>query len=159
MVNAETLIKTEFGQALRQEREARLRSLAWLSAETKVGLAHLEALEKGHFDALPGGVFRRGIVRAYVQAVGLEEDRWLPQFQQILDADPALQSDRSTQDAWEQLAENVRRGRKPSARADGRRWFGVAMLLLLVLVAAFAVWHFQIVPRQRNLESIPRDNS
>ena len=62
----------EFGERLRAERERIGITLETMSAQTKVNLRHLEALERGDYRVLPGGVFRRGFVRAYLKAVGLD---------------------------------------------------------------------------------------
>lgn len=73
---------TGFGEALRFERERRGISLHALSAETKVQPRHFLALEQDAFGELPGGVFRRGILRAYLHALELEEQEWVPRFDQ-----------------------------------------------------------------------------
>ena len=66
---------TGFGEALRLERERRGISLEALSAETKVRRRHFLALEQDEFGELPGGIFRRGILRAYLHALELERSR------------------------------------------------------------------------------------
>jgi len=66
-----------FGDELRRERMRRKVSMESISEETKISVRHLEALEAGEYDSLPGGVFRKGIVRSYLAAVGLEETPWI----------------------------------------------------------------------------------
>jgi len=63
---------SEFGEELRQEREARGIALQSIIDATKISSRHLQALETNHFDYLPGGVFNRGIVRSYARVVGLD---------------------------------------------------------------------------------------
>ncbi len=133
-----------FADELKSAREQRGLSLESLSAETKVNSRHFFALEQGNYRELPGGVFRRGIVRAYLKAVGLEEEAWLPRFQQSF-ADwqratgipPEVNGE-----AWAVFAENVKRNRAPAATGTGIRWVGVLALLLVLLAAAWATWHF-----------------
>ena len=42
----------------------------------------LEAIERERFDQLPGGVFRSSFVRQYAQAVGLDEEQTVAEFEQ-----------------------------------------------------------------------------
>lgn len=61
------------GAGLRAARLASGRSLAALSEKTKVNVRYLVALEEGDFDTLPSQVFALGYVRAYADALGLDE--------------------------------------------------------------------------------------
>ena len=140
---------TPFGGQLRAERERRGLSLDLVHAETKVSLRHLQALEEEHYAELPRGVFRRGIVRAYLRAIGLDEQPWLPRFEQSLAehgmADPAQPDEK----AWATFATNVKNARAGTGRRSGIRWWGVLLLLVLVAAAGFAVWQFVLKPRLR----------
>jgi len=128
-----------FGDELRMERERRQITLETICAVTKVSVRHLEALEAGNYTDLPGGVFRKGIVRSYLSVVGLEETGWLERFDTTLrasggDADEA---------GWTEFAENVRRNR--SGRAGSRvdsRWLGVAVMIAALVVLGWSVWRF-----------------
>ena len=64
-----------FGDRLRREREMRGITLDEITESTKISRRHLEALEKEHFDQLPGGVFNKGFVRAYARFLGIDEDQ------------------------------------------------------------------------------------
>ena len=64
-----------FGDRLRREREMRGITLDEITESTKISRRHLEALEREHFDQLPGGVFNKGFVRAYARFLGLDEDQ------------------------------------------------------------------------------------
>lgn len=128
-----------FGGELRMERERRQITLETICAITKVSVRHLEALEAGNYTDLPGGVFRKGIVRSYLSVVGLEETGWLERFDATLrasgaDADGA---------GWTEFAENVRRNR--SGRAGSRldsRWLSVAVMIAALVVLGWSVWRF-----------------
>lgn len=61
-----------FGARLRLQRERRHVALSAIAAETKINLSLLEALERDDLSRWPEGIFRRGYVRAYAQAIGLE---------------------------------------------------------------------------------------
>ncbi len=138
-----------FGEELRAERVRLGVSLERLSGETKVHARHLEELERGEFKALPGGVLRRGIVRAYVQTLRLEEPVWMERFQasyaELMQAEggeavPAEQ-------AWVTFAENVRQNRGTRRKPADARWMGIAALFGAVFAAACAVWHFVLRTR------------
>src|SRR5205085_7312910 len=73
-----------FCDELRGERERRQVSIETICDLTKVASRHLLALEAGEYGALPGGVFRKGIVRSYLGALGLEEDHWIQRFETSL---------------------------------------------------------------------------
>lgn len=64
-----------FGERLRRERELRQITLDEISTSTKIARRHLEALELEDFDALPGGIFNKGFVRAYARYVGIDEEQ------------------------------------------------------------------------------------
>jgi len=64
-----------FGDRLRREREMRGITLDEISESTKISRRHLQALEREHFNQLPGGVFNKGFVRAYAHFLGIDEDQ------------------------------------------------------------------------------------
>jgi cytoskeleton protein RodZ len=78
-------LKMDLGTELRQARERRGMSLAALAGSTKIGVANLQAMERGDFGRLPGGVFTRGFLRAYAHEVGLDPQetvhRYLAEFE------------------------------------------------------------------------------
>ena len=140
-----------FGDELRLEREGRGLSLESLADQTRVQQRYLAALEQGNYTMLPGGVFRKGIVRAYLTAAGLPEDDWLPRFQQSLEEHAhthGLEAASGTE-AWATFAENVRRNRVGARRHHSLRWVGVLMLLLLLAASAWATWYYLLRDRLR----------
>ena len=138
-----------FGEKLRTERMRLGVSLERLSGETKIHVRHLEELERGDFRALPGGVFRKGIVRAYVQTLGLEGPMWMTRFetsyaeQMQADGIEAIPA----KEAWIALAEGVRQSRGTRRKPRDGRWMGIAALFGAVFAAAWAVWHFVLRTR------------
>jgi cytoskeletal protein RodZ len=63
-----------FGQKLRRERERRKITLIQLATRTKVSASLYRSLESGSCARWPGGIYGRGFVRAYAEAVGLDPD-------------------------------------------------------------------------------------
>ena len=135
-----------FGDDLRGERERRGVSLEGLSAQTKVNPRYLEALESGNFHELPGGVFRRGIFRSYVAALGLEEGDWLSRFETSVAENSRIrgESNLSGEEAWYKFASNVKRNRTSQRRNAAGRWAGVVALLLLLGLALYALWILEL---------------
>lgn len=70
----------DFGSALRLARERSGRSLRQMADATKLSVRAFEALERNRIDQLPGGIYRRAIVRAYASEVGLNVEQTLRAF-------------------------------------------------------------------------------
>lgn len=138
-----------FGEDLRAERERRGLSLETLCAQTRVQERYLVALEQDEFSALPSGVFRKGIVRAYLSATGLEEADWMPRFVQSFEADARARGvdPQGKGEEWAAFAENVRRNRVRVGRRSSVRWLGVLLLFLVLAAAAWATWHYLLRAR------------
>ena len=130
-----------FCDDLRRERERRQISIERICEETKVSSRHLLALEAGEYGTLPGGVFRKGIVRSYLSAVGLEEAPWIERFEVSLreSGTGSLEVD-----DWAEFAENVRRNRAGSESKSNKRWMGVAMMLASLAALGWSVWRFAL---------------
>lgn len=70
----------DLGLVLRAKREAAGRSLREVADVTKLGVRTLDALERNQVDRLPPGIFRRSVVRAYAQEIGLDPEATLLAF-------------------------------------------------------------------------------
>lgn len=92
------------GSILRSERLRRGKTLDVIAAETKICRAILEAIENDRFDSLPGGAYRRGFVRQYARALGLDEEEAVGAFQrehlEIPVALPAVPPPRPMRHLW-----------------------------------------------------------
>lgn len=128
-----------FGDELRLERERRQITLETICTVTKVSIRHLQALEAGNYTELPGGVFRKGIVRSYLSAVGLEEFSWMDKFETALRESGAVQVDNND---WVEFAENVRRNRGGTESGTGSRWVGVAVMAGTLVGLGWGLWKF-----------------
>ncbi|GGA67975.1 hypothetical protein GCM10011507_19300 [Edaphobacter acidisoli] len=132
-----------FSDELRGERERRRIPLEKISEETKISSRHLLALEAGEYSSLPGGVFRKGIVRSYLRAVGLEESPWIERFEASLRESGSS----GTEDDWAEFAENVRRNRSGARQAADIRWVGVAVMVAALIALGWIVWRFAMHER------------
>jgi cytoskeleton protein RodZ len=130
-----------FCDELRWERERRKVSLDKISEETKVSSRHLHALEAGEYSALPGGVFRKGIVRSYLAALGLDEVSWIERFEASLRESDAGSTEGND---WTEFAENVRRNRVGPESRTSLRWMGVGMMVVSLVALGWSVWKFAL---------------
>ena len=121
---------TRFGQLLREARQLRGVNAEQIAVETGIPLGHVEALEAGQLNAIPGGMYRRAEARAYAEAVGLDPTLVLGALLNAVESPPALAAR-----ATDPLADGatvlplapVARARKEPPR---RQWGVVAALLL-----------------------------
>ena len=127
-----------FCDELRLERERHRISIEKISEETKISSRHLQALEAGDYASLPGGVFRKGIVRGYLRSLALEETPWMERFEASLRESGTAGADND----WTEFAENVRRNRGGARRQADPRWMGVAVMVASLAVLGWGVWKF-----------------
>jgi cytoskeletal protein RodZ len=117
----------QFGDELRRERESRGVALETISEKTKVITRYLTALENEKFEALPGGILSKGIVRGYARTVGLDEAVWVERFM------TASREHGANDGEWTAFVQNVgkTRDRSRAHQNKKRRWTGLAVLVLL----------------------------
>jgi len=133
-----------FCDELRLEREQRNVSVETICSVTKISPRHVEALESGDFAQLPGGVFRKGILRSYLKVLGLEEAPWVARFEASLAASGLADTGNAD---WTEFAENVRRMRVSTRPQTERRWLGVAGMFMLLALSVWLVWAYVVKER------------
>ncbi len=101
-----------FSAFLLEARRAAGLSVEDVAAMTKVPARHLDALEQGRIDELPRGVYRRGILRTYASAVGLDPSLVLERFSQAFGTDAAFSE-------WEVVAPPTRARHAAPVRPAG----------------------------------------
>jgi len=126
-----------FGEELRRAREERGVTVEAICAATKVPARHIRALEAGALGELPGGVFRRGFVRSYLGALGLEEDAWMRRFEESC-RQSGVGEPAGTE--WAEFAENVKNSRVVLRRRMGMRWLRVGGVLAALALAGWCGW-------------------
>lgn len=70
----------DIGAGLRLAREQSGLSLRQIADATKLSVRSLDALERNRIAQLPGGIYRRAIVRAYASEIGLDPETTLRTF-------------------------------------------------------------------------------
>ena len=122
-------LKMDVGTELRNGRERRGMSLAVLASNTKIGVATLQAMERGDFARLPGGVFTRGFLRAYAHEVGLDPEEmvqhYLAEFEPPPPTEPSAYGDVDDRDLGPVEMEELER------RNQRKQLIGGAVVLLL----------------------------
>jgi len=137
----------QFGSELRLERERRGISLETMCALTKLSARQLQDLEAENYAQLPGGVFRKGFVRSYLGAIGLDGPDWIGRFEASYRASGMASAEEID---WVSFAENVRNGRSGGGSTGFRvRWLGVVAMLTLLTVLGWCLWQFVVHPRLR----------
>jgi cytoskeleton protein RodZ len=65
-------------------RENRGISLEQISSSTKIGVRALEAIERGDFGKLPGGIYSTSYIRQYARAIDYDEAAILAVYNQAM---------------------------------------------------------------------------
>jgi cytoskeleton protein RodZ len=128
------------GRLLRDQREARGLGLSDVEKNLRIRRAHLEAIEEGRFDKLPGAAYIPAFLRAYAAHVGLDPEKVMTAYH---------------------LSGPVPIKRPIALPADfpiveKRAPIGLAVLtVLLVVGAGYAAWHY--LPREQSVvaEKVP----
>jgi len=129
-----------FFAELREERAQRNVSLEHIVLVTKVPLRHLLALEDGRIEDLPGGIFRKGILRSYLQVVGVDALLWMPRFELVL-----AELDAAAAAEPEQVAAAAEPNRAATVLpASAPNWSGVVFATMLLLAFGWCVWRFAL---------------
>jgi len=68
------------GAQLKAAREQKQVTITKVAADTRISARHLENLEAGRYEALPGGVYNRAFLRAYCEYLGLDAQAMLERY-------------------------------------------------------------------------------
>lgn len=126
---------SEFGLLLKQARERRGISLRQIASATKISTGALEALERGDFSRLPGGIFSRAFVRAYAIEAGLDPEETVRQYTELAEAAAAMSA---REVAVAEITEDDRMFLERQRKAGV--WLRVIAVLLLVLICLGIFW-------------------
>ena len=123
-------VSPSLGTMLREARKQLGMSIADVSAQTKFASRQIEALEAEDFENLPESAFLRGFVRSYAKILNLDADTLLAALPQVKSPAPELVP----------ASVDVPFPEDHSSQKNLILLF--AALLMAVIVAGFAVWHF-----------------
>jgi len=106
------------GRRLRFERERRRIALESIAERTKISIGLLKDLERDQLSRWPNGIFRRSFIRAYAEAIGLDPDDTLKEFQERYPdpSQPVIPETRSAADSQSATAVAMARIAKPAPR-------------------------------------------
>ena len=128
------------GRLLRDQREARGLSVVDIEKRLRLRRNHIEAIEAGRFDLLPGAAYIPAFLRTYASHLGLDPEKVLDAYHSSgpvpIKRPVALPADFPI--------------------VEKRAPLGLAVLTVLLMVGAgYAVWHY--LPRQQSVvaEKVP----
>jgi cytoskeleton protein RodZ len=65
-------------------------SLEQIAESTKISVRSLEAIERGEFAKLPGGIYNTSYIRQYARAIDYDESAILAVYHRAMSAEPAV---------------------------------------------------------------------
>ena len=138
---------SELGNHLKQKRLEQNLSLDELQEMTKIQKRYLVGIEEGNFDVLPGSFYVRAFIKQYAEAVGVDPEAILEQYQHELP--------NTYEDMPEQLS-RVKTYKEPSKASKALDFLPKILVIAAVLLAAVIIWI--LVQKGSNDESIQTDD-
>jgi cytoskeleton protein RodZ len=130
----------DVGAALRQAREQRRLSIADVAHTTRISVRMLEAIEAGRFDQLPGGLYTRGMLRAFAREVGLDPEQVVALYRNHSETQrersPASEPAEVQSDRLHVIRSALASGLERLARRIDPTWYVAAAGLLM----AWMIW-------------------
>lgn len=134
--------QTSLGSMLREAREQLGLSVADVAAQTKFAPRQIEALEADDFQKLPETAFLRGFVRSYAKILNVDAQILLAALPQAKVPTPEL------------IPASVGVAFPSEDAAQKNLILLGAALLMAVIVAGFAVWHFKTPLKQAKVVKV-----
>ena len=135
--NASAMPVLQAGEKLRRARERAGIDLAELAQWTRIKQAHLDALEQGDYDRLPGRTYTIGFARTYAQAVGANADEIVRALREELD--------RRDRTAPARPAHHLQLD-DPAKVPSSRLAWAAGLLALIILVGLGVFWRSYFAP-------------
>lgn len=73
------------GEFLQAERQARGITLEQISADTRISMDMLRAIEHGNLEQLPAPVLTKGFLKAYAEKIGLDPEQVIVEYQNLIE--------------------------------------------------------------------------
>jgi cytoskeleton protein RodZ len=128
------------GEYLRAERLARGISLEQISADTRISMNMLHAIEDGNNEQLPAPVLIKGFLRAYAKQIGLDPEGVIIEYQDLIEE----------VDARQEAMEKFHRRLRP--KSSRKKLFVLLLALALLLSLTIFLWRSNNV-RQPSIPS------
>lgn len=155
------------GEILKNTREAKGISLEEVSEATKIRRKYLEAIEREEFQSLPGEVYARGFVTAYLKYLNIKER---PDVVEIMQQKPKLppqepahvedekEKERQTRVSRKASQERKRRQMPPASFEEKPLSKKSSMIILLSVVAIILLLALQWVYSKSQQALLPPDD-
>ncbi|MDP6342283.1 MAG: DUF4115 domain-containing protein [Alphaproteobacteria bacterium] len=137
--DAEVEVYSGVGADLRGARERRGLSLSDVARDLRIQQSHLEAIEEGRPQDLPGPTYAIGFLRSYSRLLGLDGERTVRQFKEEASVTP-----RNTKLVFPEPVEEAR-----------RPGLTVALVSLVLAGAIYGSWLFLEEQGRLRLEAVP----
>lgn len=124
------------GERLAEARRAQDLTLQDIASRTRIPVRHLEAMEAGTFESLPGRTYAIGFGKAYARAVDLPEDEIAQSIRDTLGGSAAIPSRDATQFDLDE----------PSKVPSAKLALMAAAVGAVILIAGFGVWRTYFFP-------------
>lgn len=121
---------TGVGPLLRAAREAKGLSLEQVASETRISRRHLEHIEAGELEALPGRTYAIGFARTYAKTVGLDPEEVVSIAREEFDRASAYEG-------YDQQGRGTFEPGDPSRAPGGRLLYFSLFAILILLVGIF----------------------
>ena len=135
----------EIGSSLREARERQGLDIAELELRTKVRAKYLRALEDEQFDQLPATTYVKGFLRTYADALGLDGQLYVDEFNSRFVAGD---------DEFDMRPRRVAPTRRPRRRREGGVVLAALMAIGLVTALVIAAWKFG-GPDEPEVQGVP----
>lgn len=134
--NGELFPHAHVGERLVAARRAQGLTLQDIASRTRIPLRHLEAMESGKFETLPGRTYAIGFAKAYARAVELPEDEIAQAIREALGGQAQVPSRDVTQFDLDE----------PSKVPSAKLALLAAVVGAVILIAGFGVWRTYFFP-------------
>lgn len=124
------------GERLAIARQAHQLTLHDIASRTRIPMRHLEAMEAGKFETLPGRTYAIGFGKAYARAVELPEDEIAQQIRESLGGVSGAPTREVTQFDLDE----------PSKVPSARLALLAAVTGAVILLAGFGIWRSYLFP-------------
>ncbi|HDR8181462.1 TPA: DUF4115 domain-containing protein [Bacillus thuringiensis] len=147
------LVVTELGQKLKEARGTKGLSIDQLHEITKIQKRHLIAIEEGNYDVLPGAFYARAFIKQYADAVGLNGEELLVEYQSTIPQSekrdvPQVSTGQKTQETMQKSSSWPIADHMPKA-----------LVALLVIALGVVIWFVFQALTGKNDEKVPNAQS